>query len=367
MSSSRIQKQSLANLRASYEALVPSLLQFSRRLESLTRDLLELKKIQYHAIEVRTKTVESFLEKLARPGKAYSDPLRQITDLVGLRIILYYPSDVDEVSAIWRDQFSVDESSSVDKRAELASDQFGYSSVHLVCRLSEGRRTLAEWSPFESTCCEVQVRTVLQHAWASISHALQYKHESDVPAQFKRRLNRLAGLLELADAEFLSLKQERTIAAVQVEEQILKHNFEVGLDSISLTQYLPKSKVVKQLCGLARKAGFGITAIEDVNQLPQICLHLQIKTIQQLDEELRRSLPLAQKFFPAFAIEDGTEKKDISTSGDSDHWSAALIVAQHSETMTLEVLEKLGLWSVDYRVDVLKAAKSAKHQLAKDA
>ena len=166
MSSPRIQKHSRAELRASYEALVPSLLQYSRRLESLTRDLLELKKIQYHAIEVRTKTVDSFLEKLARPGKSYAEPLNQITDLVGLRIILYYPSDVDEVCSIWREQFSVDESSSVDKRAELASDQFGYSSVHLVCRLSESRRALAEWSPFASTCCEVQVRTVLQHAWA---------------------------------------------------------------------------------------------------------------------------------------------------------------------------------------------------------
>jgi hypothetical protein len=286
--------------------------------------------------------------------------------LVGLRIILYYPSDVDEVCAIWREQFSVDESSSVDKRAELASDQFGYSSVHLVCRLSEGRRTLAEWSPFESTCCEVQVRTVLQHAWASISHALQYKHESDVPTQFKRRLNRLAGLLELADAEFLSLKQTHKIAAVKVQERILKHDFEVGLDSISLAQYLPKSELVKQLCVLARKAGFGITTDHEDTQLHQICQHLEIRTIQQLDEELRRSLPLAQNFFRAFEIKT-TEYMGLTPSGSSGHWSAALLVAQHSETMTLKVLKKLSMWSFDYRVSVLKAARTAKHQLAKDA
>jgi trimethylamine:corrinoid methyltransferase-like protein len=55
---------------------------------------------------------------------------------------------------------------------------------------------------------EVHVRTVLQHAWAAISHSLQYKKEDDVPAALRRRLNRLAALLELADQEFTTLSAE---------------------------------------------------------------------------------------------------------------------------------------------------------------
>jgi hypothetical protein len=54
----------------------------------------------------------------------------------------------------------------------------------------------------------VQVRTVLQHAWASISHALQYKQEDDIPRALRRRLARISALLEVADEEFAELNRE---------------------------------------------------------------------------------------------------------------------------------------------------------------
>ena len=54
---------------------------------------------------------------------------------------------------------------------------------------------------------EMQARTTLQHAWAALQHDLVYKTERQPTASIKRRLVALAGLLELADREFVSVRQ----------------------------------------------------------------------------------------------------------------------------------------------------------------
>lgn len=344
-----------SDLETQYRGRHGTLAQFARRIESLCRDLLDQKHISFHAIEVRAKSVESFLEKAARPGKSYSDPLQQITDQVGARIIIYYPSDVDEVCSLLRGQFIVDEASSVDKRSELAADQFGYSSVHLLCQLSASRSDLVEWSMFTSILFEVQVRTVLQHAWASISHALEYKQEADVPPQFKRRLNRLAGLLELADAEFLSLKEQRSAASTASEENIKRHELDFDIDIISLGQYLKTSVPVKRIRKITKDAGFRIEGTLDSTQVLAVSVILGFGTVQKLDESLQELIPFAEAFFPAFWKETspGTE----FVAGDSGHWTAVALAGRHYKTLTAKALEQAGLWSADYRREVRAAAR----------
>ena len=181
--------------------------EFSAKLEGLLSTLLRRAEIRFDAIQQRVKSKESLFEKLDRAGKSYTT-LAGVPDLCGLRIVVYHKEDLDRVVEVIEREFDVDGEVSGDAAAKLAPHEFGYLSVHLIVRLSEARRQLPEWNSVADVHAEIQVRTVLQHAWASISHSLQYKHEVDVPGALRRRLNRVAALLELADQEFMTLSAE---------------------------------------------------------------------------------------------------------------------------------------------------------------
>ena len=123
-------------------------------------------------------------------------------------MILYYEEDVRKVCRILKKEFFIVRSQSVDKAKLLADDQFGYRDLHYVVKLSKSRQRLPGWAKYKGLKGEFQVRTILQHAWDAISHKLDYKSESPMPRQNRRRLARLAGLLELADDEFSNLKMQ---------------------------------------------------------------------------------------------------------------------------------------------------------------
>jgi len=123
--------------------------------------------------ERRVKTVDSFLKKIER--KQYKDPFREIKDCAGLRIITTYPDTVDQVAKKIREEFNVDEDNSLDKIDDLGDTEFGYRSVHLIVSLPKQRASLLEWKPFADLCAEIQIRNVLQHAWATLSYDLTYK------------------------------------------------------------------------------------------------------------------------------------------------------------------------------------------------
>lgn len=149
------------------------------------------------------------------------------------RVITHLASDVETVVGILRGAFSVDDSRSLDKHAALDPDRFGYLSHHLVAKLSPARSTLPEWSSFEDFDFEVQVRSVLQHAWAEIEHDLGYKSVTGIPSQLRRRFARLAGLLELADAEFDAISADVATHVAEVEAALARGNaVEIDRDSV---------------------------------------------------------------------------------------------------------------------------------------
>jgi len=189
--------------------------------------------LKIHAVTLRLKDRESLAKKLARPDKRYED-LWDVTDLVGLRITTYFEDAVDRVGSLLEAKLSLDLSRSTDKRRKLDAGAFGYRSLHYVCRLgAESAHSL----PSEA-CGEVQIRTVLDHAWAEIEHDLGYKAREAVPAAARRRLNRLASLLELADQEFLAIRRDLEEYAETLPERIAEQSDAVALDRLSLQALL---------------------------------------------------------------------------------------------------------------------------------
>ncbi|RZA26084.1 MAG: hypothetical protein EOP10_04770 [Proteobacteria bacterium] len=165
-------------------------------LEERLKIALQQSGVKVHTVSHRIKTEHSVRSKISRPDKIY-DELTQITDLIGLRVVTYFEDAVEDVARIVEENFTIDFDRSVDKRVTLDPSTFGYRSLHYVCRPSEESLDL----PFE-----IQIRTVLQHAWAEIEHDLGYKFPEAVPSAIKRRFSRVAGLLEIADAEFTELR-----------------------------------------------------------------------------------------------------------------------------------------------------------------
>ena len=154
-------------------------------------------------VQVRAKPYASFAEKMARKAAKYSSLGIGPTDLCGARVITETQAEVERVCAYIRGAFVIDEANSIDVRTRLKAAEFGYLSVHYVVQL-KGTEILGVPIPPEigDRKAEIQVRTLLQHAWASISHDRVYKASFRVPEQLSRDLARVAAFLEEADDQF---------------------------------------------------------------------------------------------------------------------------------------------------------------------
>lgn len=151
-------------------------------------------------IEGRAKTVASFAEKLLRKPK-YADPLRQVTDLFGARVVVMLPAHAEAVCKAIEGRFVIDRANSLDQRSRLSNDAFGYRSVHFVVQLNPENHA-GHPAEFFGLKAEVQVRTCLQHAWSSTGHDCLYKGGHPVPEEVKREAARIAARLESTDADF---------------------------------------------------------------------------------------------------------------------------------------------------------------------
>jgi ppGpp synthetase/RelA/SpoT-type nucleotidyltranferase len=191
------------------------------------REALDRSGLVVTAIEARIKTEESLRGKLALKGAKYAT-LSDITDILGARIITFYTDDVDRIAAMAEQLFEIDWDNSVDKRRLHQLDSFGYNSLHYICRL-----------PGYDFRFELQLRTTLQHAWAAINHDTGYKTGVEIPREYLRRINRLAGILEMADDEFSRIRTEITDYRRRVQQLVQNGKLDdVLLDGDTFNSYL---------------------------------------------------------------------------------------------------------------------------------
>ncbi len=219
---------------------------FTLELKKLIATLLEEKNIRIHSISFRAKSKGSLQQKLNTSIEKYRN-LDDIPDLVGIRIITYFEDEVDKIAQLIDEEFDIDASRSSDKKDLLDPKEFGYRSLHKVGRLSANRLSLPEYKRFASYGFEIQIRSILQHAWAEIEHNLGYKNENEVPKEIRRRFSRLAGLLELADDEFISIRNSSLEYKNAVKEQIETVPKTVLIDSVSLASFIENNILVIEL------------------------------------------------------------------------------------------------------------------------
>jgi len=252
--------------------------------EILIRELLIQNQINFHKIESRVKDPIKLDEKIIRKNEKY-ESLDDITDIVGIRVITYFEDEVDKVAAIISGEFKIDKENSIDKRT-LESDRFGYRSLHYVVSLSEGRKKLTEYSRFKSIKIEIQIRSILQHAWAEIEHDLGYKGEFAIPDSIKRSFFRVAALLETADIEFVNIKKNISRYEDTVTEKIKSHPEKVEVNLASVFAFVNNNELSKKLD--KEIASFSAVEVkepqlENVEPVVQMLRFVAVNTIQELE------------------------------------------------------------------------------------
>lgn len=195
-------------------------------------------------------------------------------------------------------EFGVDDQASVDKRVYSDPHRFCYLSLHYVLSLQGNRTQLAEYRNYSGLQCEVQVRSILQHAWAEIEHDLGYKSETAVPAELRRRFARISGLLELTDDEFLAIKKEFTRYGEEIQERIRTDPAQVTLDLASLRALYSEDSAISRLDQAAISS-----ASEIINRTEDHLVNLlgpmnwfDILTVDLLEEVAIAESPMVKKF-----------------------------------------------------------------------
>lgn len=228
-----------------YDNKLKTLKNVSQSVLSLINTLLTSENITAHTVSTRIKDRVSLEKKIEKKDK-YSE-FDEITDVVGIRIITHYSNDVDTIAALLENEFIIDEKNSIDKRKILDPDRFGYLSLHYVASFNKERLKLMEYKDFEGIKFEIQIRSILQHTWAEIEHDIGYKSKAEVPKEIRRQFSRLAGLLEIADNEFVNIRNSLETYEKYVEDTIQKSPESINIDKISLYNFINTNKLVKKI------------------------------------------------------------------------------------------------------------------------
>lgn len=189
--------------------------------------------------EPRLKEDDSLLTKAFHRNKGYTDPFNQIEDKIGLRFVVLLTSEIDKIQKIieatdlWT--YSLDRDFEADKESRPA--EFGYQSKHYVLRAAKEVEYDGIVVP-QNTPCEVQIRTLLQHAHSELTHDNIYKRDSakEVSKEVQRAVAKSMALIEAVDDYFLhavraleeATKVERD-ALLALQKIYEKH---IGLPSI---------------------------------------------------------------------------------------------------------------------------------------
>lgn len=326
------------------------------KLSDMVADLLKKSvdehKIEVLAVEHRVKKEDSLAGKLELKGEKYAS-LRDITDILGARIICFFSDDVDKVASLIEKMFEVDWDNSVDKRAQLDPNAFGYLSLHYVCSLPEN-------GIYPEELCgkkfEIQIRSTLQHTWAAINHDLGYKSEFGVPKKIVREFSRVAGLLEIADEEFISIRDSIHRYGDDIRQQIADNQAErVLIDMVSLKEYMKLNREMRGfLSELASVNRAEIQEISPESYLEQLAW-LGKKSLGDLQQMLEENKQLA--FALAKYTLDKTDLDILSSNVSLRYLCRAELLNKHYPREKIE--EFIALSTGDRK----RAVRQAQHLL----
>ena len=130
------------------------------------------------SIQSRAKGVQSLRRRLTESSHLDTQTLEtDRRDLAGARLIFYTNTDVDRFlrSRLILDNFEIEEDSTKIHHPTPENNDSKYRAIHYTVRLRQDRTKLPEYARFAGLRCELQIQTILEHAWAETSHDIVYK------------------------------------------------------------------------------------------------------------------------------------------------------------------------------------------------
>jgi len=175
------------NLETLYNEKYPFLEEIA---QNIKKDLFGYlnKKVRIDRITARAKSVQRFIIKATKKNKngsiKYNEPLKQIQDQIGARIITYYLDDVETIARIIKEYYTFIEE--LDKKPDIITE-FGYFGKHFILLIPDELKPNdknIEIPPF----FELQIKTLFQHAWGEAEHDLNYKTNDPLSDDDKRMI-----------------------------------------------------------------------------------------------------------------------------------------------------------------------------------
>jgi ppGpp synthetase/RelA/SpoT-type nucleotidyltranferase len=170
------------NLTNYIDEFQPRYATFAKTVAAIVQSAIDNQATNFHVqqIQTRAKSVDSLERKLRDRGLLASEAIEsEIKDLAGCRLILYTNSDVDRFlqSGLIFENFVIDWDASKihHPTATEPTVEELYMGMHYVVRLTPARLALPEYARFANMRCEIQIQTILNHAWSESSHDIIYK------------------------------------------------------------------------------------------------------------------------------------------------------------------------------------------------
>lgn len=192
-------------------------------------DFLRQEKILSLNTDYRIKEKDKVIEKIKR--KHYDDPINQIEDFCGIRVVCFYSKDIGKICTFLDRNFV--RLTAIDKSSTLNHNRIGYRSWHYIVNLKDTICQEEYYKKLKDLKAEIQIRTLLMHSWAEMEHKLQYKSEFEVPQKIRRKLHLLSALLELGDYQIENLLDERNKYIDELKNSPFNDDKELNIYALS--------------------------------------------------------------------------------------------------------------------------------------
>lgn len=214
-----------SRIKSRYESYIPLLIQIRENIHKKIKENIYLS--SQPTYKARIKSFSSYYRKLIRQKSeeaALSDSLVCLTDMIGIRVICTFLEDISVVLEQLKEIFDIREIER--KGADLNFKEFGYESIHVLIAIPEDcvPVDIDDNLPLPNDLvCEIQIRTILQDAWAEVEHELIYKSEFtpfDMP--LRRKLASMNASLNLADIIFQEIRDYQKKLQDEMNERKLQ-------------------------------------------------------------------------------------------------------------------------------------------------
>lgn len=236
--------------------VIPNKIEIRKRYEvhearriNIVKDLTERIELILSTLQViptvkgRAKSFDSYYKKVLKTLKT-EDDLPLITDMIGIRIVCPFIEDLDIVEDLIKRNITVIE---VERKGQYTFREFGYESNHLLIKIPPD--ILFRWGNTDFDVAEIQIRTLLQDAWAEVEHELVYKTEfNPFDNPMKRKLAAVNASLSLADFIFQEIRsyQRQLNGELGKRRESFFHKIEEASDAFLFSQDTEEQNQAKE-------------------------------------------------------------------------------------------------------------------------